>query len=449
MSLFSALSIASQSLLSHRRAITTTNRNLTNAYTKGYSREEPVIVDYPGAGVRVETVKRIFSKVHFGRLITENQKEKSLAAYRDALEQVESIFNDLQGSGLSQALTDFVNALQNVSVEPGNIPARAELLAKAKTLIGRIRDSYNSLSEIKTALVSKIGDEVKTVKNLLSKLADINKSLKLYADSPERLNQYLDERDRTLKELSNYLDVKVHFNENGTVNVYSAKGFALILDERPGSVSFKVNEKGNAVVSIGGVDITEELKSGNMGGELRGIEFINELMEKLNTFTSTLAEKFNDIHDDGYDLYGNKGGLFFSSDNGKPIDASNITLAFDDPRKFAAASSKEYLNSDNGNVKELIKLFENTVTELGKSFSEYYNSEIVSRIGSELEHVKELHSNSRFLLSAIEEKVKELSSVNTDEELINLTKFQRAYEAAARVVTVTDELLQTILGMVR
>ena len=56
--------------------------------------------------------------------------------------------------------------------------------------------------------------------------------------------------------------------------------------------------------------------------------------------------------------------------------------------------------------------------------------------------------NSQFLLESIDEKIKELSGVNMDEELVNLTKFQRAYEAAARIVTVTDELLQTILGMV-
>ena len=45
--------------------------------------------------------------------------------------------------------------------------------------------------------------------------------------------------------------------------------------------------------------------------------------------------------------------------------------------------------------------------------------------------------------------MKELSGVNLDEELVNLTKYQRAYQAAARIVTVTDELLQTILNMKR
>jgi flagellar hook-associated protein 1 FlgK len=97
----------------------------------------------------------------------------------------------------------------------------------------------------------------------------------------------------------------------------------------------------------------------------------------------------------------------------------------------------------------MISLKDNTWADLNNmSFSEYYNTEIVSALGSELEYVKNRTENSKFLLDSIEDKMKELSSVNMDEELINLTKYQRAYEAAARVVTVTDELLQTVLGMV-
>jgi flagellar hook-associated protein 1 FlgK len=43
--------------------------------------------------------------------------------------------------------------------------------------------------------------------------------------------------------------------------------------------------------------------------------------------------------------------------------------------------------------------------------------------------------------------MKSLTGVNMDEELINLTKLQRSYQAAARIITVTDELMQTILNI--
>jgi flagellar hook-associated protein 1 FlgK len=45
--------------------------------------------------------------------------------------------------------------------------------------------------------------------------------------------------------------------------------------------------------------------------------------------------------------------------------------------------------------------------------------------------------------------MKSITGVNMDEELINLTKLQRSYEASARIITVTDELMQTILGLIK
>ncbi|MDQ7055154.1 MAG: flagellar basal body rod C-terminal domain-containing protein [Persephonella sp.] len=84
-----------------------------------------------------------------------------------------------------------------------------------------------------------------------------------------------------------------------------------------------------------------------------------------------------------------------------------------------------------------------------KSFHEFYSSHMVAPVSSELSKIKNLTQDSTFMLEAIDQKIKEISSVNIDEELINLTKLQRAYEASAKVINVTDELLQTVLNLVK
>ncbi len=449
MSLLAALSIASQSLLSNRIAIDTTNRNITNVYTDGYSREEPVFADLPGSGVTVETIRRIFDQAYFKRYLSENQNNKALSSEEDILQQVESIFNDEQGTGLSEALTQFFNVMNDIAVQPDDIAARSELLSAANSLIGRIRDSYSTLEEIKSTTVSKIRDQIAVLNDYLKKIADINKNVKMFQDNPDKLNQYLDERDRTLQEISSMIDLKVVFNENGTVNLYTAKGFALVLDETAKELEFSTNGT-DPVIKVSSTDITSEFQNGSIGGLLKGVQFVNETMDKLNTFTTTFADKINQQHELGYDLYGNTGIDLFTTDNGSStIDASNIVLAFDDPKMIAAASDPNYLNADNENIKALIALKDVQWTELGdKSFSEYYLTDIISHIGSSLEHIKNLRENSDFLLQSIEDKMKEISAVNMDEEMINLTRYQRAYQAAAQIVTVTDELMQTILNMV-
>ncbi|SMO82863.1 flagellar hook-associated protein 1 FlgK [Balnearium lithotrophicum] len=445
MALFGALSIASQALLSQQIGVKTTNRNINNVYTDGYSREVPILSDSPAAGVKVEDIRRVFNKAYFKRLLSNSGEYQNLETYRNVLEQVESVFNDQMGSGLSEALNDFFNSMHDIAVKPDDLAARANFLSVTKTLVGRIRDSYSSLEEIKTTTEGQLRDTINELNRLSDKLRDINKSMLLYKDTPDRLNQYLDERDRTLKEISKLIDVKVVYLPDERVRVYTAKGVPLVLETKSFNVSYE-----NSKISVNGIDITKELQKGKISGLAKGIEQVENYMEKLNLLVSTFAEKINLQHEAGYDLYGNTGIKLFKSDNGNPIDASNITLAFDDPKKVAAASDSNYLSSDNTNIKALIDLGNQKYSELSNlSFSEYYGTEIVSSIGSDVKEVKDLVKSSKFRLDAIEEKVKEFSSVNIDEELINLTKYQRAYQAAARIVTVTDELLQTILSMKR
>jgi flagellar hook-associated protein 1 FlgK len=453
MALFAALSVASQALLANRTAINVTNKNISNVYNKDFSREEAVFADLPGSGVSIETVRRIFDRALFKRFISQNQENASLQEYQNVLEQVESVFNDLQGSGFASELEEFFNIMNDIAVNPDDIAARSELISVAKSLVGRIRDSYDTLQEIKSVSIKKIKDQIQLLNEDLAQLAEINKNIKIFQSSPEKLNTYLNERDKLLKDISGLIEAKITFNEDGSVNVYTAKGFALVLDGEAKEVTFDVVD-GNPKVSVANTDLTDEIQGGSIGGLLKGISYINEVVDKLNTFTTSLANNVNAVHTSGYDLYGNSGLPFFLAGGGSapPPNASNIIVNPDienDPKKIAAAADTAYLNSDNENIKRLIALKDETWAELNNmSFQEYYTSEIVTPIGTELEHIKNLTENSNFLLESIDEKIKELSSVNIDEELINLTRFQRAYEAAARIVTVTDELLQTILGMV-
>ena len=445
MALFGALSIASQSLLSNQIGIRTTNRNINNVYTDGYSREVPIFADVPASGVSGEEIRRIFSRAYFKRLISENGENEGLKTYKDILEQIESLFNDQIGSGISEALNNFFNSMNDIAVKPDDIAARESFLSSAKTLVGRIRDTYSSLEEIRETSKKQLIDTLGELNRLTEKLKEINKNMLLYRDSSDRFNQYLDERDRTVKEISSLIDVKVVYLPDSRVRLFTAKGAPLVLEEQ----SFNVNYE-NGRLTVNGVDITNDLKGGKIGGIVKGLEKTDEFMERLNNLVSTFATKVNQQHEAGYDLYGNTGIALFSSDNGEPIDASNIVLAFDDPKKVAAAADPNYLNSDNTNIKRLIELGNTTYSELSDlSFSEYYATEVVSKVGGDVKEVKDLLKSSDFRLQSIEEKVKELSGVNLDEELVNLTKYQRAYQAAARIVTVTDELLQTILNMKR
>ncbi|WP_456425711.1 flagellar hook-associated protein FlgK [Desulfurobacterium sp.] len=453
MSLLYALSIAGQSLLTYQDAINVTNKNISNAFTDGYSREEAIIADLPArSGAYIQNIRRLSSKIIFSRYIKANQETEGLNDYKSILDQVEDVFNETAGSGFGAALNDFFASLNDIAVNPGDLTARYAALSKAKALVGRIRDSYSYLTDIKDKTTLGVKDTVDNINRLTEKLADINKNLKLfYASNKERYNEYLDERDRALKELSALVDTKVTFHDDGTVDVSTAKGFALVIGIDSKKLSFSTDGNNNPVIRWNNTDITSEFQNGKLGGYLKGVSFINETIDRLNTFTTEFANAINNQHKAGYDLNGNPGTDFFTSDNGSStIDASNITLNFENPELIAASGNATYPDSDNTNIKAIIALEDTPISGLNnQTFSEYYSTEIITPIATQTNQTDNLIKSSTEIRDSLDQQLKEISSVNTDEEFINLTKFQRAYEASAKVVSVTDELIQTILNMVQ
>jgi len=481
MSLFYSLSLAGQSLLTNKNAINITNKNISNVFTKGYSRQIPELADLPAGGVYLANVERAFSRSVFLRKVNLTQQVNGLSSYSGILEQVESLFNDVNGVGISESLNEFFSALNDVVVNPGDMSARYSVIQKAKNLVSTIRSSYDNLKQVKENSVLSVRDEVSELNNLDDKLSKLNKSIRFYQTDKERLNEYLDERDRTLESISELIDTKLTFHDDGTVDVFTAKGFSLVLFGEHSTITLETDSEGNPVIKRDGIDLTKDLGNGKIGGAVNGINYINGVIKKLNDFTSVFAAAVNKIHRQGYDLNGNTNVDFFkisSSSSSSVLDASNIDINFEDPAMFAAASDPSYVDSDNTNAKRILNLKddisgvftpaeESALTGSGltigsityvsspenysfikkKSFGEFYGSEIVAPVGLELEDVKDRYQDSNFLLDSVDQKLKEISGVNMDEELINLEKLQRAYEASARLINVTDELIKTVLHL--
>ena len=485
MSLFFALSMAGQSLLTHKRAMDNVNKNMSNMYSEGYARRVNHLSDMPASSVELKKIERVFDQSLFNRYILANNQKTGYEGYQDILQQIEALYNDIMGSGLASEINDFFNSFNDVAVNPDDLAARNSVISKATALVGRIRNDYETLEDIKEKTSLSVKDNIQHLNNLTKQLAYVNKNIKFFSYDEVRLNEFLDERDRLIKEISSLIDTKIRINEDNTVDVFTSKGFSLVLYDQVSNITFDTDSDGNPVVRVGGNDVTDILGNGKIGGYIKGIKKVNEAIDQLNDFTTTLALIVNKQHRQGYDLNGNTDIDFFGIDPSSSltnINATNIVVNITDPKQIAAASDPAYTNSDNTNIKKIINLKEDingvlsaaeeadlfadsTITIGGityvlnntnnynlikeKSFHEFYSSHMVAPVSSELSKIKTLAEDSAFMAENIDQKIKEISAVNIDEELINLTKLQRAYEASAKIINVTDELLQTVLNLVK
>ena len=70
-------------------------------------------------------------------------------------------------------------------------------------------------------------------------------------------------------------------------------------------------------------------------------------------------------------------------------------------------------------------------------------------ISSDKENTKFLDTTQKSVKMSIESSYNNLTKVDKDEEMLDLVKFQAAYTANAKIVTIIDEMLQTLLGIKR
>lgn len=125
----------------------------------------------------------------------------------------------------------------------------------------------------------------------------------------------------------------------------------------------------------------------------------------------------------------------------------NFNVALTDTSKIAAASSDQTLPGDNTNALSMFQLSQTGLSDInGDTFEEYYRG-IISNIGVNSKAAEDSLSYDNNLLFELQKKREELSGVSLDEEAANLIRYQRLFEAGARILKVTDELLETLINL--
>lgn len=126
--------------------------------------------------------------------------------------------------------------------------------------------------------------------------------------------------------------------------------------------------------------------------------------------------------------------------------ASDIGVAIASAADFAGAASGNALG-DNSNTLALVALqSQNLLGGSTETFQSAY-AKLVSNVGVSTREATVNANAQRTLLDRAVESQKAVSGVNLDEEAANLLKFQQAYQAAAQVIRISDDIFQTLLGV--
>ncbi|MFZ5639702.1 MAG: flagellar hook-associated protein FlgK, partial [Bacillota bacterium] len=285
--------------------------------------------------------------------------------------------------------------------------------------------------------------KVSEANNYASQINALNQQISVLQAAGQNANDLRDKRDLLLDRLSKLMDIQYSEDAAGIVTI--TVGGTNYVDN-----TFVVNNivKAGAALSwtLGGpVNITDgELFALD---ETRDVTTVNYLAD-LDNLASTFAAEINALHNPGFGLGAvpPTGNDFFAG--GPPVTAGNIQVAaaiLADLNNIAAASNAADVPGDGSNALAMAQLKHDTTTMGGVSFDDFYRS-LASRLGVQSQEAIRMSDNQNYLLAQLKNNRNEISGVSLDEEMTNMIRFQQSYNAAARLVTAMDEMIDVVVN---
>ena len=553
------MNLAGNALLTQQKAINVTGHNIANVNTPGYSRQKLMLenktpvqssVGPMGTGVEAVSVERVYDRFLGVQINSESESLGRWETKKNSLELAEVIFDESGEFGLSQFLSQFWGAWQDLTNDPSGYNERVVLQAKSEVMTGTFNRIYSDLQKASEGFDASIEGAVEEINRLSEQIADLNAKIMEVEATGYSANDYRDQRDLALNELAGLIDINTFEDATGRVTVSVGAGQTLVESNSSRNLTTQINGFGSkdiAWVRPDGttVNITGNISNGKLKGwlEARDVD-IRGYMRQLDTLAEGLMERVNNLHLAGYGLDGSTGNDFFtgiataSGDmdslltitaepggtgnirvtlvgggtagaemvttdavtgdiqiaiedgvstgaqiaaalqahsgintvaaaapgaawdlsagtntaalaGGSSAEAIQVNVAISTNLDLIAASSSSAGIPGNNDQAIAIANLQHALTMNGNSstFEDFYNS-LVSKVGGDVQNANAYYTHQFDMVVQLENRRESISGVSLDEEMINLIKFQTAYDAAAKLISTADELLQTVLNMV-
>jgi flagellar hook-associated protein 1 len=447
-----SLSIAVQALQAEQGALSVTTNNISNVNTPGYSRQVAVLNEAPtfqengttfGGGVTMEQFQSVRDQLLQLRIYEETQQQSNSRTQLNALNQVEGIFSD-PTQGVGGALSAFFNSVSQLSTNPTDSNARQAVLTSANNLANSFHQAVSSLNTIGTGLDQSVPQTVDQINRLTTQIAKLNGQVAQMQGLGQDPSTIQDQRDELIRQLSGLVNVNVTQSEHG-LTLTTGNGVPLVVANQ--SYALQANANNSVlehVYSAQGQDITSQISDGQLGGTIQiRDQVLPQLFTQLNNLASQFTTSFNTAHQAGFDAAGNAGGNFFTPLASTTDAAANFGVAITDPSLIAASSDGSAGSS--GDLTQLLALRDQQLPSGASPLDMYSN--LVLQVGNLGANAQSDVTSSNASLQQLTDQRSSVSGVSLDEETTNMIRYQRAYEAGARVVTTVDSMFDTLMAM--
>lgn len=576
MGLMSSLYTGVSGLTVSQSALNTTSHNLANVNTKGFVRQQVVQSDFSylkwgvtavstlqtGLGVDMETIRQVRNTFLDKSYRQEIGRQGFYETQYESVNEVESMFGELEGVAFQDSLSSLWTSLQELSKEPDAIEVRATLVENAKSFLERASTIADQLASYQANLNTQISDKVNTINSIATQISKLNDQICRYeSNGIENANDLRDQRNVLLDELGGLINITYKENANGVVTV-NAEGYPLVSETQTFQMGTTTVSETSSLLkpiwtSYGGIDVFNldviPSTSANTDiGSLKGLLYsrgskeanytdiplredyasdadfeaaVKDFNSEINTSViMTVQAQFdqlihgvvtaiNDIFspnkkvtiDDGAggtkEIYifdeenapmgmdepdYTMGEALFNRKSTERYTVQNVTIINEDGSTTTKdvkvynqedkddiyslftlgeievnpeitnnysklpISSNQSGEIDTKTAEALLNLWDQSFAALSpdslsvSNFKDYYTN-MIGEIATRGNELKSISDNQATMVDNIDDQRQQVAGVSSDEELTNLIKFQHAYNASSRFISVIDEMLEHLI----
>jgi flagellar hook-associated protein 1 FlgK len=459
--LFASLNASVNAMSAHSRSIEIAGKNLANVNNSSYARQRVVYGDR-GTVVTPEGAESLglealgVRQIRDALLDRQVMRESSLSAYYASIQSAyqraqaglgqsisstnsASSANSSTDTGIAAALDDFFNAFQSLAAKPTDAGQRQALVQSASILTDRLQLADQRIGQTQSDLNAQIDSDVTTADGLLSTIADLNAQIARFeVNNPGSAVDLRDQRQTALEKLAAKLPVSVTDSTRGQVqvSVRDASGNDLML-VNDGAVANTIAFDG-ANLTAGAAGDALALASGSIQGSLDARNgAVQAVRDSLDALAKQLVTSVNAAY--GTDFFAASG-----------TTAGTIALA----SSVTAANLKAGVGAagDNSIATAIAQLATRKFSTAGAppdaidgTFGGFFSSS-VSSLGQALSGANARVIDQANIETLVRTQRDTVSGVNLDEEMADLMKYQRAFQASSRVFTVIDNLLDVVVN---
>jgi flagellar hook-associated protein 1 FlgK len=346
---------------------------------------------------------------------------------------------------LASDLSGLFNSFQDLSTSPSSITNRQAVIFQAQQLTAQFNQLDQRLTSINGQLNQSVQTDIASANQLLSDIAGLNNQIAGSEAGTGAANDLRDLRQQKIESLSQLVNLQSSTDSQGDANL-SVGGQLLVSG---GSVQDTLQAYdsggGQLLVRTASAGTSLTLTSGSIAGTIDARDgALKSLHDGINNLAAQLISQVNTTYRTGYDLNGNTGADFFTGTNASDIGV-NAALA-NDPSSLQASG----VAGAAGNNQVALALAQMTNTRQGglgnQTFAQNYNGTI-TELGTALSSVNSQLSDQQSVQTMLQTQRSAVSGVSIDEEMTNLVTFQRAFQASAHLVSVVDQMLNTVVTL--